>query len=125
MFVFSSYVAGTLKFSVLSRRNTAHQVPVPMAGQLVRTLASPDKTLVVLEWDKGEATRRSPGPLWSPMSLDLRWRNGRLLQLHRPVRVIEERPPRLVFSVGQLQVQEWTAFRPLRLANQAHVGLLR
>src|ERR1700677_566475 len=48
----------------------------------------------------------------------------RLLQLDRPVRVIEERSPRFVLFVGELQVQHRAAFRLFRLAHQAHVGLL-
>src|SRR5205823_7400109 len=48
-----------------------------------------------------------------------------LLQLHRPVGVVQEGPPRLVLAVRQFQVQERAALGLLRLADQAHVRLLR
>src|SRR5689334_6073869 len=48
-----------------------------------------------------------------------------LLQLDRPVRVVEERFPRLVLPARELEVQERAALRLLGLADQAHVGLLR
>src|SRR5438132_5301504 len=48
-----------------------------------------------------------------------------LLQLHRPVRVVEERLPRLVLPVRELEIQERAAAGLFRLADQAHVGLLR
>src|SRR5262249_17942201 len=47
-----------------------------------------------------------------------------LLQLHRPVRVVEERLPRLVLAVGELEIQKRAALRLLGLANQAQMGLL-
>src|SRR5262245_23304739 len=48
-----------------------------------------------------------------------------LLQLHAPIRVVEELLPRLVLSLRELQVQQRRALRFLRLADQAHVRLLR
>src|SRR5882724_7946884 len=50
---------------------------------------------------------------------------GQLLQFHRPVGVLQERPPRLVLAVAHLQVQQRAPLRLLRLADQAHVGLPR
>src|SRR5687767_24797 len=47
----------------------------------------------------------------------------RLLQLDRPVSIVEEALPRLVLAVAQLQVHQRAAFRLLRLANQGHAGL--
>src|SRR6266404_7308627 len=48
-----------------------------------------------------------------------------LLQLDRPVGVVEERLPRVVFLAGQLQVEQRAAFWLFRLADQAHVRLFR
>src|SRR5262249_7900579 len=49
----------------------------------------------------------------------------KLAQLDRPVRVIQERLPRLVLAVGQLLIQQRAALRLLRLADQRHRGLAR
>src|SRR5262245_49910553 len=48
-----------------------------------------------------------------------------LLQFHAPVCVVEELLPRLVLPLRQLQVQQRRALRLFRLADQAHVRLLR
>src|SRR5262249_41270018 len=47
-----------------------------------------------------------------------------LLQLYRPVRVLEEGLPGLVLLVGELEVEQRTALGLFGLAPQAHVGLL-
>src|SRR5438067_1064946 len=47
------------------------------------------------------------------------------LQLDGPVGVVEERLPRLVLAVRQLQVEHRAALRLLRLADEVHVRLLR
>src|SRR4051812_7897509 len=52
-------------------------------------------------------------------------RPGGLLQLNRPVGVVQEGPPGLVLAVRHLQVEQRTALGLLRLANEVHVGLLR
>src|SRR5436305_2042984 len=48
-----------------------------------------------------------------------------LLQLHRPVRILQKRLPRLILAQRQLQVEQRAAFWLLRLADQRHMGLLR
>src|SRR6266849_2036231 len=47
-----------------------------------------------------------------------------LLQLHRPVGVVEEGAPGLVFTVSELEVEERAAFGFFGLADQGHAGLL-
>src|SRR5207248_5963162 len=48
---------------------------------------------------------------------------GWSLQLHRPVGGVEERLPRPVLRLRQLEVQQRAALRLLRLADQRHVRL--
>src|SRR5262245_53902830 len=60
-----------------------------------------------------------PRPAAFPSSVSLA-----LLQLHRPVGVVEERLPGLVLALRQLEVEDRAALRLLRLADQAQVRLL-
>jgi hypothetical protein len=48
-----------------------------------------------------------------------------LLQLDRPVGVVEEGPPRLILAVRHLEVQQGAALGLFRLANEVHVRLFR
>src|SRR4051794_34836220 len=50
---------------------------------------------------------------------------GRLLQLHRPVRRVEELFPARVALVGQADVDDRAALGLDRLGNEVHVGLFR
>src|SRR5207249_9527128 len=50
--------------------------------------------------------------------------DARLLQVHRPVGVVEEGAPGLVFAASEFEVEERAAFGFFGLADQGHAGLL-